>query len=106
MEADEYAGNFDAYRPDITVLTSAEWDHPDVFADEAAVARAFEAWLDSPPDEAVIVANAADPRVEAVLESLERRREWRRAQSRSCATAWYDGERRGSSPRTWTWSAA
>ena len=31
VEADEYAGNFDAYRPDVAVLTSAEWDHPDVF---------------------------------------------------------------------------
>ena len=26
-------------------LTSAEWDHPDVFADEAAVIDAFERWL-------------------------------------------------------------
>ena len=33
VEADEYAGNFDPYRPDVIVLTSAEWDHPDVFAD-------------------------------------------------------------------------
>ena len=37
VEADEYAGNFDAYRPDLAILTSAEWDHPDVFADLAAV---------------------------------------------------------------------
>ncbi len=35
VEADEYAGNFDPYRPDVAVLTSAEWDHPDVFADAA-----------------------------------------------------------------------
>ena len=41
VEADEYAGNFDAYRPDVAVLTSAEWDHPDVFADAAAVRDAF-----------------------------------------------------------------
>ncbi len=43
VEADEYAGNFDAYRPSVAVLTSAEWDHPDVFADGAAVVAAFEA---------------------------------------------------------------
>ena len=47
VEADEYAGNFDAYRPAVAVLTSAEWDHPDVFADRAAVLAAFEA-LDPP----------------------------------------------------------
>ena len=45
VEADEYAGNFDPYRPAVAVLLNAEWDHPDVFADEAAVLDAFEAWL-------------------------------------------------------------
>ncbi|MBA2718207.1 MAG: hypothetical protein H0U52_03040, partial [Chloroflexi bacterium] len=45
VEADEYAGNFDAYQPAIAIVTSAEWDHPDVFADEAAVIGAFDGWL-------------------------------------------------------------
>ena len=45
VEADEYAGNFDPYRPDVIVLTSAEWDHPDVFEDRGAVLTAFEAWI-------------------------------------------------------------
>ena len=48
VEADEYAGNFDAYRPDVAVLLNAEWDHPDVFADEDAVLDAFEGWLRAP----------------------------------------------------------
>src|SRR3990172_8690958 len=41
VEADEYAGNFDPYRPSVIVLLNAEWDHPDVFADEQAVFDAF-----------------------------------------------------------------
>ena len=45
VEADEYAGNFDAYRPALAVVLNAEWDHPDVFADQAAVVDVFEAWL-------------------------------------------------------------
>ncbi len=45
VEADEYAGNFDAYRPAIAIVTSAEWDHPDVFADRSAVIGAFDRWL-------------------------------------------------------------
>ena len=49
VEADEYAGNFDAYLPDVALLLNAEWDHPDVFADEAAVLDAFEAWLRRAP---------------------------------------------------------
>ncbi len=68
VEADEYAGNFDPYRPGITVLTSAEWDHPDVFADREAVLDALEAWIRrgagarGPGDrEPVLVANVGDP---------------------------------------------
>ena len=49
VEADEYAGNFDAYRPAIAIVTSAEWDHPDVFADRTAVIDAFERWLRAMP---------------------------------------------------------
>ncbi len=45
VEADEYAGNFDPYRPDVAVVTNVEWDHPDVFADRAAVVGAIDAWL-------------------------------------------------------------
>ena len=45
IEADEYAGNFDAYVPSSAIVTNVEWDHPDVFADRAAVLDAFERWL-------------------------------------------------------------
>ncbi len=45
VEADEYAGNFDSYRPDVAVVTNVEWDHPDVFADLGATLDAFEGWL-------------------------------------------------------------
>ena len=63
VEADEYAGNFDPYRPAISVVTSAEWDHPDVFADRAAVVAAFERWLRRAGDAArdpVAILNVAD----------------------------------------------
>jgi UDP-N-acetylmuramate--alanine ligase len=70
VEADEYAGNFDPYRPDVAILTSVEWDHPDVFADRAAVADAFEGWLRRMPDGATLVANVGDPGVEAVVDRL------------------------------------
>ncbi len=70
VEADEYAGNFDAYQPDIAILTSAEWDHPDVFADAAAVHAAFEAWLRRMPAGSTVIANAADPGVRTVIGRL------------------------------------
>ncbi len=77
VEADEYAGNFDPYRPDVTVLTSAEWDHPDVFADRDAVLASFEAWIRraaagrSPADRTpVLVANVGDAGVAALVRRL------------------------------------
>lgn len=76
VEADEYAGNFDPYRPAIAVLTSAEWDHPDVFADEAAVVACFEAWLRQAALSVAspfLVANVSDRGVAAVVERL---RDW------------------------------
>jgi UDP-N-acetylmuramate--alanine ligase len=71
VEADEYAGNFDPYRPAITVLTSIEWDHPDVFADDEAVRRAFARWLAKMADGTTVVANVGDPGVAAVVSRLE-----------------------------------
>ena len=71
VEADEYAGNFDAYRPDVAVLLNAEWDHPDVFADLAAVLDAFEGWLRAPGAEGrTLVANIGDRGVRRLLDRL------------------------------------
>lgn len=77
VEADEYAGNFDPYRPAVIVLTSAEWDHPDVFADREAVIAAFLAWIRGAADtdaggvgEPVLVANLADPGVAELVGRL------------------------------------
>ena len=73
VEADEYAGNFDPYRPGLAVLTSVEWDHPDVFADRAAVVAAFAAWLGRAGGairRPVLVANLGDPGVAEVVDRL------------------------------------
>lgn len=73
VEADEYAGNFDPYRPDVAILTSAEWDHPDVFADRAAVIDTFVAWLERATltvAEPRLVANLADTGVVDVVARL------------------------------------
>ena len=74
VEADEYAGNFDPYRPAIAIVTSAEWDHPDVFADRAAVVDAFDAWvrrMDGTQGQApVAVVNVADEGAALLATSL------------------------------------
>lgn len=71
VEADEYAGNFDPFRPSVAVLLNVEWDHPDVFADEAAVVEVFARWSDSPGIEArTVVANVMDAGVRQVLRQM------------------------------------
>lgn len=70
VEADEYAGNFDPYRPDVAALTTIEWDHPDVFEDRAAVIRHFAAWL-ARVQNATLVANLDDAGVVELLGALE-----------------------------------
>ncbi|HEX8939260.1 MAG TPA: cyanophycin synthetase [Candidatus Limnocylindrales bacterium] len=88
VEADEYAGNFDPYRPALAVLTTVDWDHPDVFADRAAVVACFEEWLRAAaeaagvdhslasvpgvatPQAPLLVANVADAGVADVVERL------------------------------------
>jgi UDP-N-acetylmuramate--alanine ligase len=70
VEADEYAGNFDPYRPAIAVLTSAEWDHPDVFPDAASVELAFETWIRRAVAGATLIANVGEPGVEAIVTRL------------------------------------
>ncbi|MFH1475643.1 MAG: cyanophycin synthetase [Chloroflexota bacterium] len=73
VEADEYAGNFDAFRPAIGGLTNADWDHPDVFADRAAVVATMMAWVrdfDGGGETPVLVANVGDPGVREVLAGL------------------------------------
>ena len=71
VEADEYAGNFDAYHPDVTLLTTIEWDHPDVFADREATLEAFLVWLAKAEKDSTIVANVDDAGVAEVLARLQ-----------------------------------
>ena len=81
VEADEYAGNFDPYRPSVALLLNAEWDHPDVFADEQAVLTAFERWIRNAQPGATLIANSRDPGVARILAAdwpmTGRARSWR-----------------------------
>ena len=74
VEADEYAGNFDPYRPSLAILLNAEWDHPDVFVDEQAVLDALERWIRRAGPDATLVAYTRDSGVAQIVERL--RTDW------------------------------
>lgn len=60
VEADEYGGNFDAYMADGALILNADWDHPDIFSDRAAVVHTFASWAAPVLTRGPLVVNVAD----------------------------------------------
>lgn len=60
VEADEYGGNFDPYAADAALILNVDWDHPDIFADRAAVVATFVAWGAPVLGRGALVVNVAD----------------------------------------------
>ena len=74
LEADEYdtaffdkRAKFIHYRPRILVLNNLEFDHADIYSDLTAIQRQFHHLVRTVPGQALIVSNASDPHLEAVL---------------------------------------
>ncbi|WP_232304000.1 Mur ligase domain-containing protein [Pseudofrankia sp. DC12] len=70
LEADEYGGAFRGLDPAVTILTNVEWEHPDLFPDEAAVRAVFAAFAARVRPGGTLVACGDDPGVVAVLGTL------------------------------------
>lgn len=61
IEADEYDRMFMGLRPHITIVTTIELDHPDMFASVEEVRALFEAFVDLLPPAGVLIASCDDP---------------------------------------------
>ena len=70
-EADESDRSFLVYRPDVAVVTNVEMDHPDEFADEAAVTAAFRDFLGRRAVGAPAILCADDPGALALRDLVE-----------------------------------
>ena len=75
VEADEYdtaffdkRAKFVHYRPDIAILNNLEFDHADIYEDLKAIQTQFHHLVRTIPGNGVIISNAADSRLESVLE--------------------------------------
>ncbi len=73
IEGDEYDSaffekvpKFWSYRPSAAILTSIEYDHVDIFPDEAAYLEAFRRFVRLIPKDGYLFAWAGDPRVREV----------------------------------------
>ncbi|MGZ3454028.1 MAG: UDP-N-acetylmuramate--L-alanine ligase [Polyangiales bacterium] len=74
IEGDEYDSAFFekqpkvwGYAPTMAILTSIEHDHVDIYPDEASYLAAFRGLIDRLPEDGLLVANAADQRVRALV---------------------------------------
>jgi len=66
-ELDEYRHHFLDFAPEHTILTTLDYDHPDVFPDVEAYKDAFHRYLDKLPDGGLLVANRSNEGVRNVL---------------------------------------
>lgn len=69
FEACEYKHSFLSFCPSVAVLLNAEWDHPDCFADHAAILDAFHRYL-SLPSVRVAVLSADDTEAALLAQRL------------------------------------
>lgn len=75
VEADEYdtaffdkRAKFVHYRPRIAILGNLEYDHADIYPDLKSIQTQFHHLMRTVPGQGTVVYNAADPRLEEVLE--------------------------------------
>jgi UDP-N-acetylmuramate--alanine ligase len=67
-ELDEYRYHFLDFSPDHTILTTLDYDHPDVFPDSQTYRDAFHSYLDKLPEGGLLVANISNEGVRSLLE--------------------------------------
>lgn len=70
---DEPAPKFHFYKPDILVLTNLEYDHPDVYESLETMQEEFFHLVENLPEDAIIIYNSDDARLEQVLYKTNRR---------------------------------
>lgn len=66
IEADEYDHMYHGLSPQVAVITSAEWDHPDFFPTEADMTASFATFVGRIKPDGILVVNGDDPRTLAL----------------------------------------
>jgi UDP-N-acetylmuramate--alanine ligase len=70
VEADEYDYSFLWLHPDVAVITNIEFDHPDLFPDQAAYDAAFDRFLAKIRPGGTLVLSGDDPGCQRLIERL------------------------------------
>jgi UDP-N-acetylmuramate--alanine ligase len=67
VEADEYDYSFLWLRPDVAIVTNVDYDHPDLFPDQAAYDEAFGRFIGGIKPDGVLIIAADDPGCQRIL---------------------------------------
>jgi len=76
VEADEYQNKLRHYRPRAIILTSADWDHPDYFKNQAAYNRVFIDFIKRLPKDGLLIAFQDDKNVRVIAKHARCRVVW------------------------------
>lgn len=68
IEADEYDRMFMGLKPTITVLTTLEMDHPDMFPDMESMRTLFAEFIDLLPKDGLLIAGGDSPEAKAMAQ--------------------------------------
>jgi len=78
----DYSSKFDFYHPKYLILSSAEWDHFDIFKTKRKYINSFKNLVKSIPKDGLIVAKSGGENISGVLKKLK------------CKIVYYSGEKR------------
>ncbi len=101
IEADEYDHMFLGLRPKTAVVTTVEWDHPDIFPTAKAVTDAFEAFVQRVPEDGQVIvcdddmgakAIAAAAKARVITYGLQPNQDWQALNLRPNSQGAYDFE--------------
>lgn len=77
IEADEYDHTFLGLRPEIAVVTTVEWDHPDCYPTPESMMEAFQQFVALVPPEGLVVACGDEPGVQELIGEMGRVEAWK-----------------------------
>lgn len=72
IEADEYKNAFHNYQADIAIITSLEYDHPDVFDSFEAIKRSFSYFVQNSKQQATLIGWAGSDDIIDIIDQAQR----------------------------------
>lgn len=70
LEADEYKAAFLNYHPNIIILTTLEYEHPDYYKNLDEVISTFKKFIEKLPKDGILIANAENKNIASLIQKV------------------------------------